>query len=211
MRPLSTSTCLAALSFCTALAISPMAIAQDNGANQQRHEQSGSQPANKGMQSETNKPKSAPSAERQGSERMQTGETGGKEKAKPETQTGDAAERQRSEKQSGQGVQEKKSGAELTTGRAAAESGAGGTMKLDQRQSADFRSRLGPRGEAASLPSDFSARVGVALPKSVRLLELPPEIFVEYPQFRGYDYIVFGDEILIIDPRTREIVDVISG
>lgn len=209
MKALSASTCLAAVSFCAALAISPMAVAQDNGASQKRHEQSGSQPTNKEVQTETSKPKSAPSAERHGAEKMQTGETGATEKAKPEMKKGDAAEQQRPEKRSGEAAQEKKGGAKMTTGRAAAESG--GTMRLDHRQAADFRSRLGQRGETASLPSDFAVRAGVALPETVRLLELPPEIFVEYPQFRGYDYIVFRNEIIIIDPRTREIVDVISG
>ena len=28
------------------------------------------------------------------------------------------------------------------------------------------------------------------------------------PEFRGYDYFVLGDEIVIVDPSTRRVVDV---
>jgi hypothetical protein len=31
-----------------------------------------------------------------------------------------------------------------------------------------------------------------------------------YPEYRDYDYIVVGDLLLIIDPETREIIDVIE-
>jgi hypothetical protein len=35
---------------------------------------------------------------------------------------------------------------------------------------------------------------------------------MEYaPQYRGYEYILVGDEILIVDPRTLRIVAVIAA
>jgi hypothetical protein len=35
---------------------------------------------------------------------------------------------------------------------------------------------------------------------------------MEYaPQYRGYEYILVGDEILIVDPRTMRIVAVIDA
>jgi len=31
------------------------------------------------------------------------------------------------------------------------------------------------------------------------------------PEFRGDDYIIVGDDILIVDPHTRAIVDIVSA
>jgi hypothetical protein len=36
------------------------------------------------------------------------------------------------------------------------------------------------------------------------------EIVTLYPQWRGYEFILVRDQILVIDPRTGEIVDVID-
>ena len=56
---------------------------------------------------------------------------------------------------------------------------------------------------------DFSIRVGVRVPHTVHVYPLPIEIVEIVPQYRGYDYIVVGDEMLIIDPITLEIVAVL--
>jgi hypothetical protein len=51
--------------------------------------------------------------------------------------------------------------------------------------------------------------IGTRIPASVVFYD-PPAQFVEIePEFRGYKIVVLDDEILIIDPETREIVDVI--
>ena len=53
--------------------------------------------------------------------------------------------------------------------------------------------------------------VGVAVPELVRFRELPPTLVEEYPEFRGYSYFVEDDEVVIVEPRTREVVEVIGG
>jgi hypothetical protein len=55
---------------------------------------------------------------------------------------------------------------------------------------------------------NFSIRVGARVPRTVRFYPLPIEIVEFVPEYRGYDYIIIGDEILIIDPETLEIVAV---
>ena len=40
---------------------------------------------------------------------------------------------------------------------------------------------------------------------------LPVEVIVVYPEWRGYDYILVGDQILVIDPRSHEIVAVLDA
>jgi hypothetical protein len=58
---------------------------------------------------------------------------------------------------------------------------------------------------------NVTVRVGTRVPDSVRFYPLPAEVFVIYPEWRGYDYILVGDEILVIDPRTHEIVAIIEA
>jgi hypothetical protein len=56
---------------------------------------------------------------------------------------------------------------------------------------------------------DIRVNVGERLPERVRPRRLPDDIVTVVPEYRGYDYTVVHDEIAIIDPRSREIVDVI--
>jgi hypothetical protein len=59
---------------------------------------------------------------------------------------------------------------------------------------------------------NFSISVGSRVPRGggVTFHPLPAEIVTFYPQWRGYEYILVRDQILVIDPRTGEIVDVID-
>jgi Protein of unknown function (DUF1236) len=36
-------------------------------------------------------------------------------------------------------------------------------------------------------------------------------VFVIYPEWRGYNYILVGDQILVIDPRTHQIVAILDA
>jgi hypothetical protein len=56
---------------------------------------------------------------------------------------------------------------------------------------------------------NFSVSVGVNIPSTVTVRPLPPTIVEIVPEYRGYDYIVVREEIVIIEPRTRRIVTVV--
>ncbi|MCW5691491.1 MAG: DUF1236 domain-containing protein [Pseudolabrys sp.] len=58
---------------------------------------------------------------------------------------------------------------------------------------------------------DIEVRVGTRIPQHVRYYPLPAEVVTIYPQWRGFDYIVVGDTIIVIDPGTREIVAVLDA
>jgi len=76
------------------------------------------------------------------------------------------------------------------------------TRVVDQlRRDRDF--------DRARTDIDILINVGERLPERVRPRPLPSEIITVVPQYRGYEYTVVHDEIAIIDPRSREIVDVI--
>ena len=57
---------------------------------------------------------------------------------------------------------------------------------------------------------NFNLSVGTAIPRSFVIYDVPSVFFDIYPEYRDYDYIVVGDLLLIIDPDTREIIDVIE-
>jgi Ni/Co efflux regulator RcnB len=57
----------------------------------------------------------------------------------------------------------------------------------------------------------FSITVGESVPQGIHLYRLPVRVIEFAPQYRGYEYVLVGDEILIVDPRTHRIVAVIAA
>jgi hypothetical protein len=56
---------------------------------------------------------------------------------------------------------------------------------------------------------NIQVNIGERLPPRVRARPLPPDIVRIAPQYRGYQYTVIEDEVIIVHPRTHEVVDVI--
>jgi len=56
-----------------------------------------------------------------------------------------------------------------------------------------------------------SVKVGTRVPESVHSFPLPVEVVEVYPEWRGYDYILVADEIMIIDPTTHEVVAILPA
>jgi hypothetical protein len=56
---------------------------------------------------------------------------------------------------------------------------------------------------------NVSLSVGATVPESVHHRPLPPDIVSIAPQYRGYDYVMVRDEVVIIEPRTRKVITVI--
>lgn len=58
---------------------------------------------------------------------------------------------------------------------------------------------------------NVSVSVGTRVPASVHFYPLPEQVVVIYPEWRGYDYILVGDQVLVIDPRSHEIVAILEA
>jgi hypothetical protein len=56
---------------------------------------------------------------------------------------------------------------------------------------------------------DVRVDIGVRLPRRVDVYDLPSDIIEIVPAYRGYRYVVIGDDYCIVDPETYVIVDVI--
>ena len=57
----------------------------------------------------------------------------------------------------------------------------------------------------------FNLSVGTAVPRSVRIVAVPQTIIEIQPTWRGYEYFMVGDQIVIVDPRSMQIVAVLDA
>jgi uncharacterized protein DUF1236 len=72
-----------------------------------------------------------------------------------------------------------------------------------------YQSLMNEKGEPA--PADFHPSIGNKLPSSLTLHKLPSRVVDRIPSVRRYEYMkLLTDELLLVDPKDREIVDVIS-
>ena len=94
---------------------------------------------------------------------------------------------------------------QTTTGQA----GAGAKLSGEQRT----RITTVIRGQhiAPTTNVNFSIAVGTRVPRTVEFHPLPVEVVTIYPEWRGYNFILVNDQILVIDPLTFEIVAVIEA
>ena len=82
---------------------------------------------------------------------------------------------------------------------------------LSTEQHAKVRETL--RGEKVERLNNvqFSTTVGEAVPRTVHLYRFPASVMEYAPQYRDYEYILVGDDVLVVDPRTMRIVAVIPA
>jgi hypothetical protein len=140
--------------------------------------------------------------------------------AKPTQRMG---EDQKNEATPQRGAQEEsgKRGAENETGKSnantqrtgQAQDKAGANVKLSQDQRSRISAIIGRGGNVAraSTNVDFNVSIGATVPRDVHVEVLPEDIVAIVPQYQGFDYVVVGDQILIIDPDSLEIVTIIES
>ena len=95
------------------------------------------------------------------------------------------------------------------------ESGKSGTRGASVQLSQDQRSRVGAvigKSSSARMTTNvnFNISVGTRVPRDVHFAVLPADVVEIVPQYEGYDYVVVGEQILIIDPTDMEIVAIIE-
>jgi hypothetical protein len=88
--------------------------------------------------------------------------------------------------------------------------GAAGAARLSTEQRAKITSIIRSH-KVAPVHLNVTVRVGTRVPDSVHFYPLPVEVVEVYPEWRGYDYILVGDEIVVLDPRTHEIVAILEA
>jgi hypothetical protein len=92
-----------------------------------------------------------------------------------------------------------------TTGQA----GAGSKLSTEQRT----RITTVIHGEHVAPVTDvnFAVSIGTRVPREIGFHALPTEIVTIYPEWRGYEFFLVRDQIVVVDPRTFEIVAVLEA
>ena len=95
-----------------------------------------------------------------------------------------------------------------TTGQGAASTSASLTIEQRTKISASLKQQNAP---PRANKVNFNTDIGTAIPGDIRRVPLPATVIDVYPVWRGYEYVMVEDEILIIDPMTLRIVAVIEA
>ena len=94
-----------------------------------------------------------------------------------------------------------------TSGRAG-----GASVQLSQDQRTKIKDVIvRDRNVARVNGANFSVSVGARVPRDVHVSVLPPEVVTIVPEYRGFEYVLVGDQLLIIDPDTLEIVAILPA
>jgi hypothetical protein len=88
---------------------------------------------------------------------------------------------------------------------------AGAGAKLSTEQRTKITTVIRDQHVAPVNDVKFSIAVGTRVPREVSFHSLPAEVVTVYPEWRGYEYFLVRDEIIVVDPRTLEIVAVLEA
>ena len=106
--------------------------------------------------------------------------------------------------ETGRDTQRSETRSHTTTGQA----GAGAKLSTEQRTkitSVIREQRVQPETNV-----NFNISIGTRVPRSVHFHPLPAEIITVYPDWRGYEFFLVREEIVVVNPRTFEIVAVLE-
>jgi hypothetical protein len=87
---------------------------------------------------------------------------------------------------------------------------AGAGAKLSTEQRTKITTVIKSQNVRPVTNVNFSISVGTHVPRNVGFHPLPAEIVTIYPEWRGYEFFLVGNQIVVVNPRTLEIVDVID-
>jgi len=88
---------------------------------------------------------------------------------------------------------------------------AGAAAKLSTEQRTRITSVIREQHVQPLANVNFSIAVGTRVPRDVRFYPLPREVVTIYPEWRGYEFILVNNQIIVIDPRTFEIVAILEA
>ena len=95
-----------------------------------------------------------------------------------------------------------------TTGQATRPAAATVTLNADQKTK--IRSTVLTAKAPRVSYVNFQLNVGTMVPRSVHVVAVPSILVDIHPAWRGYMYFVVGDQIIVVEPRTMQIVAVLD-
>jgi hypothetical protein len=92
-----------------------------------------------------------------------------------------------------------------------APSGAGGQEKLNLSQSKEQMVSQGLKGETAQSSSGYQGEVGSKPPDSLTQKQLPDDVTAQVPETKSYLFIKLPDRVLLIDPDTKTVAEIVGA
>ncbi|MGL5167332.1 MAG: DUF1236 domain-containing protein [Afipia sp.] len=104
---------------------------------------------------------------------------------------------------------DQKNAAEGKAGTTTGQAGAGAKLSGEQRTT--IRTSITKQNIKPVTNINFSINVGTRVPRTVGFHPLPAEVVTIYPDWRGYEFFLVNDQIIVVNPRTLEIVAVLDA
>ena len=124
-------------------------------------------------------------------------------------QTGQSQQGQQDRTQQGQSREQGQSG-QRQGSQSGSSTSSSSSASFTTEQRTKIRETVLRGGNAPRVTNvNFSVRVGTVVPTSVRVVEVPQVIVEVHPEWRGFMYFVYNDEIIIVD-KSHKIVAVIE-
>ena len=108
-----------------------------------------------------------------------------------------------------QGQRQGRAGVEQNRGVTTEQRSAASSVQLSQDQRTRIREVVTTSNLHHVTRVDFPIKVGTRVPRTVALNPVPQSIIEIVPQYRGFDYIVVENDLIIIDPVTLQIVAIL--
>src|SRR5579885_426920 len=138
------------------------------------------------------------------------GQTGTMEKGVPGgSATGGRLEQRPGQAGTVQGQRQGRAGVEQNRGVTTEQRSAASSVQLSQDQRTRIREVVTTSNLHHVTRVDFPIKVGTRVPRTVALNPVPQSIIEIVPQYRGFDYIVVENDLIIIDPVTLQIVAIL--
>jgi hypothetical protein len=84
-------------------------------------------------------------------------------------------------------------------------------LQLTDDQRGQIRSYFAGKPADWQQSVGFSVAIGAAVPQQVQLQKLPPQISSIIGGYQGDDYLIVGDQLVIVDPNARRVVAIIPN
>ena len=147
-----------------------------------------------------------------GAEQKTSAEKGSSEAAKPNVKDGRTDTRSQktdagSDEKSGR---EKPAGADGKNAKGDPAKAGGKDVRVSSEQRSKMRATIRDTHVESIHNVNFAINVGTVVPARYHFYPLPPAIIEYVPEYRGYDYILVDDQIIILEPGTHRIVLIID-
>lgn len=165
----------------------------------------------KGGQAEQKMPRANDSAQRDHDMKTKGAESDSKSggKAASETSRDKSKTDMKADTKSGTDKNAAETKSDTKAGATTGQAGAGAKLTTEQRT--QVTTIIHKQNVKPVTNVNFSISVGTKVPRTVTFHPVPTEIITIYPAWRGYEFFLVREEIVIINPRTLEIVAVLPA